>query len=196
VAALPAMISRTGYTGEDGFEIFVPSERAEEVWDAILAAGAAHDVKPCGLGARDVCRLEAGLRLYGNDMDASTDPYQAGLGWTVKLGKKTAFVGQPALAAIKERGPDRMLVGLKCRERVIPRHDIPVLVHGTPVGRVTSGTFSFWLNQGIAMASMPLPMTQAGQEVAFEIRGQEGTAEVTRLPFYRGSVRTPAASKA
>ena len=196
LGGIPAMISRTGYTGEDGFEIFVASDAAEAAWDRLLKAGEAKGIRPCGLGARDACRLEAGLRLYGNDMDSSTTPYEAGLGWTVKLNKTGEFIGKQALAAAKERGPQRRLVGLKCQDRVIPRHGTAVLVEGHPAGRVTSGTYSFWLNQGIAMAFLPPDLANEGRRVEFEIRGQRGGAEVTRLPFYRGSVKMPASSKA
>ena len=178
----PVAVARTGYTGEDGFELFVDSDRIGQVWDALLEAGA----RPCGLAARDVCRLEAGLRLYGNDMDEQTNPYQAGLGWTVKL-EKGDFIGREALARVRADGPDRVIVGLRCSDRTIPRHDAEVRLDGRRVGRVTSGTYSFFLNQGIAMASVEAGATPVGTTVEVEGRGGPGQAEVVKLPFYRGT---------
>jgi aminomethyltransferase len=193
VASLAGVtLSRTGYTGEDGFELFLPADRAGAVWDALLEAGAASGVRPAGLAARDVCRLEAGLRLYGNDMDESTNPYQAGLGWTVKL-EKGEFVGRDALRAIKAAGPDRTIVGLRCAERVIPRHGAPVSRDGEQVGEVTSGTHSFFLAAGIGMASVAAGRAPIGSRVEVGGRGPAGVAEVVKLPFYRGSVKTAAA---
>ncbi len=183
VAGAAVLISRTGYTGEDGFELFIASDRVGSVWDALVAAGAT----PSGLAARDVCRLEAGLRLYGSDMDEQTNPYEAGLGWTVRLDKGD-FIGRAALAAAKAQGPRRRLVGLECGERTIPRHHAGVAAGGRLIGTVTSGTYSFFLQRGIAMASLegaPPP----GAPVQVETRGGDGSAQVARLPFYRGSVR-------
>jgi aminomethyltransferase len=194
VGEVPAEISRTGYTGEDGFELFVPAERAVEAWRTVLEAGRAEGVLPCGLGARDACRLEAGLRLYGNDMDESTNPYDAGLGWTVKLAKGP-FVGSEALAAIKAAGPRRRMVGLTTSDRSIPRHDSAVLRDGRPVGRVTSGTWSFFLNKGVAMASVELGAAEPGDTVEVDLRGRAASAAVVELPIYRGSVKSPAAAK-
>ncbi len=187
VAGVPSLIARTGYTGEDGFELFVPASGAAAVWDALVASGA----RPCGLAARDVCRLEAGLRLYGTDMDEQTNPYEAGLGWTVKLGKGE-FVGREALQRIRESGPARELVGLRCADRTIPRHGAAVRLDGRDVGRVTSGTYSFWLQRGIAMASVEAAVAPPGSRVDVETRSGEGAAEVVSMPFYRGSVRNTA----
>jgi aminomethyltransferase len=186
-----ALISRSGYTGEDGFEIFVKSERVGAVWDAILAAGSAAELLPCGLGARDACRLEAALRLYGSDMDETTNPYEAGLGWTVKL-QKGEFIGRQALVKVKEAGPTRQLVGLKSVDRSIPRHGATVLKDGSAIGNVTSGTYSFWLNQAIGLALVDAGVAPPGTQLEVEARGQRGKAEVTPLPFYRGSVHPPA----
>jgi aminomethyltransferase len=187
VAGVPSLISRTGYTGEDGFELFVASSEAVRVWRALTEAGA----RPCGLAARDVCRLEAGLRLYGSDMDERTDPYEAGLGWTVKL-EKGAFVGRDALRRIRDAGPRREIVGLRSAGRTIPRHDAAVTVGEREVGRVTSGTYSFWLGCGIAMASVEAGTAPVGSRVEVEIRSGRGEAEVVSMPFYRGSVRRAA----
>jgi aminomethyltransferase len=188
------LISRTGYTGEDGFELFVAAEHAVEVWRSLLQAGADAGVLPCGLGARDACRLEAGLRLYGNDMDENTNPFDAGLGWTVKLGKGP-FMGSEALAAAKAAGPARRMVGLKTTDRSIPRHDSAVQREGKAIGRVTSGTWSFFLNQGVAMASLEAGKGGPGDAVEVDVRGRPGAAEVVALPIYRGSVKSPTASK-
>jgi aminomethyltransferase len=189
------LVSRTGYTGEDGFELFVASAQAPGLWRGILAAGSSLGLLPCGLGARDACRLEAGLRLYGQDMDEDSNPYDAGLGWTVRL-SKGEFIGSAALAKIKARGARLKMVGLVSEDRAIPRHGTPVRVGGDETGHVTSGTFSFFLNQGIAMASVPLGAAAAGDRVEFVIRGQNSMAKVVPLPIYRGSVRSPAATKA
>ena len=195
IDGVSATISRTGYTGEDGFELFVPAEHAAQVWRAVLEAGREAGVLPCGLGARDACRLEAGLRLYGNDMDESTNPYDAGLGWTVKLGKGE-FIGGAALGKVKESGASRRMVGLTTADRSIPRHDTPVLLDGEPIGRATSGTWSFFLDKGVAMASIAVGATAPpGSEVGIDLRGRIAAAEVVDLPIYRGSVRSPAASK-
>ena len=194
IDGVATLISRTGYTGEDGFELFVAAEHAVEVWRAVLGAGQAAGVLPCGLGARDACRLEAGLRLYGNDMNESTNPFDAGLGWTVKLAKGD-FVGAEALARAKESGPRRRMVGLKTTDRNIPRHDSAVLRDGHTIGRVTSGTWSFFLDQGVAMASLEKGKGEPGEMVEFDVRGRAGAAEIVGLPIYRGSVKSPTASK-
>jgi aminomethyltransferase len=192
VAGVDALISRTGYTGEDGFELFIDSKSAGTVWDAILEKGKPSGVLPCGLGARDATRLEAALRLYGNDMDETVNPYEAGLGWTVKLGKGD-FVGRAALSQVKEQGPRRVLIGLKTEAGNIPRHGAAVMVRGKPVGTVTSGTHSFFLGHPIALAMVEAASFRIGDKVAVEVRGREASAEVVKLPFYRGSARSAVA---
>lgn len=176
------LIARTGYTGEDGWELMVPAADAQSVFRRLLATDAA--VRPCGLGARDVCRLEAGLRLYGNDMDEGTNPYEAGLGWTVKLDKGD-FVGREALVEVKAAGPSHVTVGLRGAGRTIPRHGAEVLAGGDSLGTVTSGTWSFFLEQGIGMARLRAGSATAGDSV--QVAGHSGPApaEVVRLPFYR-----------
>ncbi len=191
VAGVDALISRTGYTGEDGFELFIDSNKIAEVWDAILARGKSSGVLPAGLGARDATRLEAALRLYGNDMDESVNPYEAGLGWTVKLAKAD-FIGKGALLNVKEEGPRRMLVGLKTDPANIPRHGAAVAVSGRPVGAVTSGTHSFFLGHPIALALVEAASLRVGDRVVVDVRGREAPAEVVKLPFYRGSARSAA----
>jgi aminomethyltransferase len=184
VAGVPTMISRTGYTGEDGFELFTPSSEVGGVWAELLARGA----QPCGLAARDVCRLEAGLRLYGTDMDERVNPYEAGLGWTVKL-SKGEFTGRQALQRLREEGPVRQLAGLAGADRAIPRPGSAVRCEGRPVGTVTSGTYSFWLQKGIGMASLEAGAAPVGSRVTMELKSGPGEAEVVTMPFYRGSAR-------
>ena len=194
VAGVEALISRTGYTGEDGFEVFVDADRAGEVWDRILEVGNPEGALPAGLGARDATRLEAALRLYGNDMDESVNPYEAGLGWTVKLGKAD-FIGRKALAAVKEAGPKRTLIGLTTAPGDIGRHGAAVSSGGRRVGTITSGTHSFFLGHPIALAMVEVASFRVGEPVVVEVRGREAKAEVVKLPFYRGSARSAAAAK-
>ena len=189
VAGVAGMISRTGYTGEDGFEIFVAADRVGQVWDAILEKGRPEGVLPAGLGARDAARLEAALRLYGNDMDEAVNPYEAGLGWAVKL-DKGEFVGREALAKVHQAGPRRTLIGIKTQPGDIPRHGAAVKGEAGRNGVVTSGTHSFFLGHPIALAMVEVPSFRVGDKVAVEVRGREAQAEVVKLPFYRGSARS------
>ena len=189
VAGIHALVSRTGYTGEDGFELFISSDRVGEAWDAILEHGKAAGVLPAGLGARDAARLEAALRLWGNDMDESINPYEAGLGWTVKL-DKGEFVGRDALRRIKDAGPARKIVGLKLDAGSIARHGAAVSRDGRQVGAITSGTHSFFLGYPIALAMVEARSLQVGDRAVVEVRGREAPAEVVKLPFYRGSARS------
>ncbi|HEV8596734.1 MAG TPA: glycine cleavage system aminomethyltransferase GcvT [Candidatus Dormibacteraeota bacterium] len=189
VAGVPALISRTGYTGEDGFELFVDSGRVGEVWNAILDHGRTQGVLPAGLGARDATRLEAALRLWGNDMDESVNPYEAGLGWTVKL-EKGDFIGRQALQKVKAEGPGRRLVGLKMQPGDIARHGAAVSAQGAEVGVITSGTHSFFLGHPIALAMVEARSLQVGDRAVVEVRGREAPAEIVKLPFYRGSARS------
>ena len=191
MAGIHALISRTGYTGEDGFELFINSDRVGEVWDAILERGQEAGVVPAGLGARDATRLEAALRLWGNDMDETVNPYEAGLGWTVKLGKGS-FIGSDALQKIKAEGPRRTLIGLKTEAGNIARHGAAVMSGGKRVGVITSGTHSFFLGYPIALAMVEAGTFRVGDRVVVEVRGREAPAEVVKLPFYRGSARSAA----
>jgi len=186
VAGVHALISRTGYTGEDGFEMFIAADRVAEAWDAILAHGEAEGVRPAGLGARDAARLEAALRLWGNDMDESVNPYEAGLGWTVKLDKGD-FIGRDALLKVKGDGPRRGIVGLALKPGDIARHGAAVAKNGQALGAVTSGTHSFFLGHPIALAMVEARSLQVGDIASVDVRGREAPAEVTKLPFYRGS---------
>ncbi len=185
VAGIPAHVARTGYTGEDGFEVFVDTARAEELWDALQAAGGPHGMVPVGLGARDTLRLEAGMPLYGNDLDTSTNPYEAGLGSVVKLDKPDDFVGRAALRKVAEDGPARLRVGLIVRGRGIARHGYPVLAEERRTGVVTSGTQSPTLGVPIAMAYVAPGDARPGTMLAVEVRDQPVPAEVVSLPFYR-----------
>jgi len=183
IAGVPAIISRTGYTGEDGFELYFDRGESEAVWSELMEAGAEHGIEPCGLGARDTLRLEMKYALYGNDIDEGTNPYEAGLGWIVKLDKGD-FVGRDALARIADEGPQRRLVGFRLLERGIPRPGYPVLLDGEPVAKVRSGAMSPSLGYGIGTCYLPKGRTKAGTSLAVEIRGRALAAEVVKTPFY------------
>jgi aminomethyltransferase len=181
----PAFIARTGYTGEDGFEIMVGGEIGQKLWQTLLDAG----VTPCGLGARDTLRLEAAMCLYGQDIDETTTPLEAGLGWLVHLDTKGDFIGRSVLEAQKKQGVTRRLVGIEMAGRHIARHDYPILSDGEAVGRVTSGTFSPTLEKAIALAYLPTDLSNIGQELEVEIRGKLYPAKVVKKPFYRSPFR-------
>ena len=185
VAGIPALVARTGYTGEDGFEVFIDVERTGELWDAMLAAGRPEGLVPVGLGARDTLRLEAGMPLYGNELDRATNPFEAGLGRVVKLSKAGDFTGRAALEKVARDGTARRLVGLALRERGVARHGYPVLVAGAPAGVVTSGTVSPTLGTAVAMAYVPPAQAEPGTMLAVEVRGAPVAAEVVSLPFYK-----------
>lgn len=189
VAGVPGLIARTGYTGEDGFEIFVAAETAGRVWDALIRAGRAAGLQPTGLGARDTLRLEAGMPLYGNELDRATNPFEAGLGWVVKLEKSGDFVGREALSGVAANGPPRRLVGLRVVGRGIARHGHRIITagEGKPIGSVTSGTMSPTLGLPIAMGYVPTETSEPGTMLAVEIRDAPVPAEVVALPFYRRS---------
>jgi aminomethyltransferase len=185
----PALIARTGYTGEDGFELFVDWDLAVPVWDKLLQAGEPLGIMPCGLGARDTLRLEAGMPLYGNELDRQTNPYEAGLGRVVKLDKPTDFVGRAALEQVAAEGPAKMLVGLTMRGRTIARHGYPIAVPTDPgaAGVITSGAPSPTLGVPIAMGYLPPADTSVGTMVEVTVRATQAEAEVVPLPFYKRS---------
>jgi aminomethyltransferase len=185
VAGIPALLARTGYTGEDGFEVFVEWSRADELWATLTAAGRDAGLVPAGLGARDTLRLEAGMPLYGNELDTTTNPYEAGLGRVVKLDKAGEFVGRAALERVARDGPARRLVGLIVRGRGIARHGYPVWSAERRSGVVTSGTQSPTLGVPIAMAYVAPGDAEPGTIVDVEIREQRVPAEVVALPFYK-----------
>jgi aminomethyltransferase len=186
VASARATISRTGYTGEDGYEIFVPPNVADRLWQAILESGRSADVIPCGLGARDTLRLEAAMRLYGNDIDETTTVLEAGLGWTIGW-KKGDFIGRDRLLEQKERGTSRTLIGFEMIDRAIARHGYAVLSGGRQIGTVTSGTQTPFLKKAIGMAYLPADMHAAGTEIEIDVRGRISKARVVTLPFYSRS---------
>ena len=181
----PSFIARTGYTGEDGFEIMVAAEVGKELWQKLLAAG----VVPCGLGARDTLRLEAAMALYGQDIDDNTTPFEAGLGWVVHLDTKGDFIGRDILEKQKATGVSKRLVGLEMAGRHIARHGYPVIFESETVGEVTSGTLSPTLNRAVALAVVPAKLAKIGQQLEVEIRGKNYPATVVKKPFYRSANR-------
>ena len=184
VDGVAGVISRTGYTGETGFELYVPSDSTRAVWDRLLEAGADRGLIPVGLGSRDSLRLEMGYALYGNDIDEGTSPLEAGLSWLVKLGKDS-FVGRDALTAQKDAGLTRRLTGFKLTERGFPRPGYEVIYRGESVGKVRSGTLGPSLGYGFGTAYLP-PDAQVGDELWIRIRDRNIAGEVVRLPFYDG----------
>jgi aminomethyltransferase len=187
VAGVPALVARTGYTGEDGFELFVGWEDGPIVWDALLGADAGEGLLPCGLGARDTLRLEAGMPLYGNELDRATTPYEANLGRVVKLDRDGDFVGRAALQERSDGPLARRLVGLVLRERGVARHGYPVRRPGEDrdIGVVTSGSHSPTLGESIAMAYVPPSEATAGTMLDVAVRSSAIPAEVVELPFYK-----------
>jgi aminomethyltransferase len=184
VASVRATVSRTGYTGEDGFEIFVPPGSADRVWLAILESGKAADVIPCGLGARDTLRLEAGMRLHGNDIDETTTALEADLSWIVGW-KKDDFIGAAALREQKAGGVTRRIVGFELLDRGIARHGYDAYVGDAKAGVVTSGTQTPFLKKSIGMAYLPVAHTALDTEFDVDIRGRRTRARVVALPFYK-----------
>ena len=183
VANVPCLISRTGYTGEDGFELFCGNRDAASLWRTLLDEGQADGIRPAGLGARDTLRLEAGMRLHGNDIDPSTNPLEAGLEWTLSLDKD--FIGRDAIVQARQRGVSRVLTGFKMLDRSIPRHGYAVVQNGERVGTVTSGNVSFTLGYNIGMAYVPPTLAEPGTRFGVDVRGTAAPAEVVALPFYK-----------
>jgi aminomethyltransferase len=177
-------VSRTGYTGEYGFEIYAPAEAAPRIWAALIECGTPRGLLPTGLAARDTLRLEAKLALYGNDIDDTTTVVEADLGWIVKP-DKGPFIGREILAQQLEQGTERRLVGFETRGRAIARHGFAALSDGSPVGRVTSGTHSPTLKKNIGLAYLPVALTGTGTEFQIEIRGRHEPAVVVPTPFYK-----------
>jgi aminomethyltransferase len=189
VAGAPAVVSRTGYTGEDGFELYVNARDAVEIWRQLLAAGATDGLIPAGLGARDSLRLEMGYALYGNDIDDRHTPLEAGLAWVTKLDKPD-FIGKAALVKQKQDGVRQRLVGFVLKEKGFPRHGYEVRANGEPSGEVTSGTVSPSLEVGVGLAYVPAESSKAGTPIEIMVRDKAVAAEVTRPPFYKeGTVR-------
>jgi aminomethyltransferase len=190
LAGADTFISRTGYTGEDGFEVFVwnthvsKPEKAVNVWNAILTAGKKDGIEPCGLGARDTLRLEAGMCLYGNDIDENITPLEAGLGFVVKL-QKDRFIGKEALQRQKDEGFKKKRVGIRMTEKGIPRQHLEIWKNGKKIGSVTSGTLSPQLKCGIAMAYVSTEYATEGDAVTVKIRDKQTKGEIVKLPFYQ-----------
>jgi aminomethyltransferase len=187
VGGIAVLAARTGYTGEDGCELFVPNAQAAELWAVLMRAGEAWQIAPVGLGARDTLRLEAALRLYGNDIDETTDPWEAGLGWTVRL-EGREFLGRGALIERKQRGLARKLVGIEMVGRGIARHGYPVVdaaASGKVIGQVTSGSPAPTLGTNVGLAYVPVDKAAPGNSIFVDIRGKAIEARVVELPFYK-----------
>lgn len=184
LAGASARIARTGYTGEDGFEIYAAPEFAVWIWNAILDAGRSFGIKPCGLGARNTLRLECGMALYGHEIAASSSPFEAGLAWIVKF-DKGEFIGSVALRKQLEKGLTRQLAGFEMRGRGIGRDGYEVLVDGGPAGWVTSGSPSPTLNRNIGLCYLPISRTRPGGKIDIVIRSQPVEAEIVSTPFYK-----------
>lgn len=185
-AGVPARMARTGYTGEDGFEVYVAPEHAVATWHAIMEAGAAVGIKRCGLGARNTLRLEAAMSLYGHEIGASITPFDAGLGWIVKM-EKDDFVGRDALVKQREKGITRKLAGFEMRGRGIARDGYEVVIEGKPAGWVTSGSPAPSLNKNIGLAMLPASHAKVGAKIGILIRNQAVDAEIVPTPFYKRS---------
>ncbi len=182
LADVPMLISRTGYTGEPGFELYFENQHAEKVWDAVMDAGTAFEIEPIGLGARDSLRLEKKMCLYGNDIDATTNPLEAGLAWITRL-DKGPFIGKEALLTIKEAGLSRKLVAFTLQTSGFPRHGYEIFAAGNRVGHVTSGTVSPMLEKGIGLGYVDTAYSNIGTKVDIKIRDRLVPAEIIRPPF-------------
>ncbi len=188
VAGVQAIVSRTGYTGEDGFELFIPSEDAEKLWNEILAAGGPDGLLPAGLGARNTLRLEAKMLLYGNDIDETTTVLEADLGWIVKF-DKGEFLGRESLLKQKQQGVPQLLVGFEVTGRGIAREHYPVFVGGRKVGHVTSGSLAPYLKKNIGLTYLPVEHARVGTPLEIEIRSRFVPGVVVPTPFYRRKKR-------
>lgn len=184
VVGIDCIVSRTGYTGEDGFEIYTLDPQPEKIWFAILEQGKAYDIKPGGLGARDTLRLEAKMMLYGNDIDETTTVFEADLGWLVKF-EKPNFLGKDVLLKQKAEGIKRKIVGFELKEKGIARPHYPVYINGEKVSEVTSGTFSPYLKKSIGLTYLPIEYTEIGTKFEIGIRNNLVKAEVVPTPFYK-----------
>ena len=187
VDGIDGIVSRTGYTGEDGFEVYAPADRAEQLWNKILETGdtgSPTGVLPCGLAARNTLRLEAGMALYGNDIDDTTTLLEANLGWICKLDKGD-FTGREALAQQKQEGVKRKLVGFEVTERGIARDHQDVIINGERVGQVTSGSPAPFLKKNIGLAYVPIEFANVGQQIQIDVRGKLVGAQIVKTPFYK-----------
>ncbi len=184
VDGIPALLARTGYTGEDGFELYIDPNGSEQVWHKLLDAGQAAGIQPCGLAARNTLRLEAKMALYGNDIDDTTSVYEADLAWIVKL-NKGEFIGRDALAAQKAQGLTRKLVGFEMIERGIGRDHYPIVIDGQAVSQISSGSPAPFLKKNIGLAYLPLTHTTIGSQLQIDVRGKLVAAQVVATPFYK-----------
>jgi aminomethyltransferase len=184
VNGIDCLIARTGYTGEDGFEIYFAPEHSEKLWFNLLDAGTSQGLLPCGLGARNTLRLEASMRLYGHEIDDTTTPWEAGLGWICKP-EKGAFLGRDVLILQKEKGVERALIGFEMQNRLIARDGCPVSVSGRQSGHVTSGSPAPFLKKNIGMAYVPPVSKAPGTAITVEIRGNQAPARIVSMPFYK-----------
>lgn len=188
-ACKDALIARTGYTGEDGFEVYVKNEDAPAVWDAVMKAGEEFEIKPIGLGARDTLRLEVGYALYGNDIDHTTTPIEARLGWVVKLKTEKDFIGREKMVLQKEEKPDRYIVGLKVVGKGFPRHGAELFAGDRKVGIVTSGSIAPSLGHGVCLGFVEKGFHKRGTELDAEVRDKKIQVEIVKLPFYKDGSR-------
>lgn len=185
VDGVDSIISRTGYTGEDGFEVYAAADRAEQLWNRMLEEGKDDGILPCGLAARNTLRLEAGMSLYGHELSDDISPLEANLGWITKLSKSSTFVGKDRLTALKDGGLERKLVGFEMTEPGIARDGFDVYVNGEKAGTVTSGSPAPFLKKNIGMAFLPVEFANVGQELKIDIRGKQVAAKVVPTPFYK-----------
>ncbi len=184
VNGVDCLIARTGYTGEDGFEIYFPPQHSEKMWNDLFEAGKPVGMVPCGLGARNTLRLEAAMCLYGHEIDDTTTVWEANLGWICKL-EKGDFLGRDVLVHQKDKGLDRILVGFEVQDRLIARDGYPVFSGGTQVGRVTSGSPAPFLKKNIGMAYVPLALSAEGTPIQIGIRASQAAAQIVKIPFYK-----------
>jgi aminomethyltransferase len=184
VDGVDCLIARTGYTGEDGFEIYFAPEHSGKLWSALLDAGSGQGLLPCGLGARNTLRLEASMCLYGHEIDETTTPWEAGLGWICKTAKGD-FLGRDALIRQKEKGIDRVLVGFEMQDRLIARDGCSVSIGGAPAGRVTSGSPAPFLKKNVGMAYVPTASKAPGTEISIGVRANQAPAKIVPMPFYK-----------
>jgi len=186
ISGIDSLLSRTGYTGEDGFEMYIKNENAKKLWNNIFDVGKEFNIEPIGLGARDLLRLEMKYCLYGNDIDKSTTPLEAGLSWITKLNKEN-FIGRDSLITQKEKGTKRMLVCFEMKEKGIPRHNYEIVKDGNRIGFVTSGNYSPSVNKFIGLGYIKKPFHKSGTEIEIDIRGEKKDAVVVKPPFYKNA---------
>jgi aminomethyltransferase len=189
IAGIYMLISRTGYTGEDGFEIYFENKHADTIWNAVFEAGREFKIEPIGLGARDTLRLEMKYCLYGNDITLKTNPLEAGLSFVVRLNKANNFIGQEALIKTKAEGLKRKLIGFEMQDNSIPRHDYDILANGNTIGKVTSGTIAPSLQKGIGMGYVATEFAASETEIEIDIRNRMCKAKVVKTPFYKLGTR-------